>query len=127
MGIMSSLQTILEEKCAILLKESEIFFAGLINKSGRLVAGGHKTGITLADEFEIEKLFMEHVLMASMNRDFDYCLGRLRYTAAKREKTTMLSFSIGSFLFLVVIDPKEDVEKVANKIERIIKNFISYA
>ncbi|RJQ26202.1 hypothetical protein C4565_07315 [Candidatus Parcubacteria bacterium] len=124
---MSSLQTILEEKCAILLKEREIFFAGLINKSGKLLAGGLKSRINLADEFEREKLFMEHVLMVSMSRDFDHCLGRLRYIAAKREKTIMMSFSIGSFLFLVVIDPKEDVEKEASKIEKIIKNFVSYA
>jgi hypothetical protein len=123
----SSLQTLLEEKCAILLKEREISFAGLINKSGRIVAGGFKTGMKLADEFEREKLFLEHVLMASMNKDFDHCLGRIRYTAAKREKTTMMSFSIGSFLFLVVIDPKEDIEKEANKIEKIIKSFISFA
>jgi hypothetical protein len=127
MGIMSSLQTILEEKCAILLNENEIFFAGLISKSGRIVAGGFKAGMTLADEFEREKLFMEHVLMASMNRDFDYCLGHLRYTAAKRKKTTMMSFSIGSFLFLVIFDPNEDIEKEASKIEKVIKNFISYA
>ena len=123
---MSSLQTVLEEKCAILLNEREIFFAGLINKSGKLIAGGAKSGITLADEFEREKLFMEHVLMASMNKDFDHCLGHLRYTAAKRENTIMMSFSICSFLFLVITDPRESIEKEASKIEKIIKNFVSY-
>ncbi len=124
---MSSLQTILEEKCAILLKEKEIFFAGLINKSGRLIAGGLKLEMNLEDEFEREKLFMTYVLMNSMNKDYDYCFGSMRYTAVKREKTTMMSFSIDSFLFLIVIDAKEDIEKEASKIEKIIKNFVSYA
>jgi hypothetical protein len=83
---MISLPAILEEKCAILLRE-KISFAGLINKSGRLVASGLKVGLTpIVDEFEREKLFMEYVLMASMRKDFDYCLGRVKYTASKGEK-----------------------------------------
>jgi hypothetical protein len=124
---MISLPAILEEKCAILLRE-KISFAGLINKSGRLVAGGLKVGLTpIVDEFEREKLFMEYVLMASMRKDFDYCLGRVKYTASKGEKMTMMSFPIGSFLFLVAVDPRIDIEKEANKIEKIIKNFVSFA
>jgi hypothetical protein len=39
----------------------------------------------------------------------------------------MTSFPIGSFLFLVTIDPRIDIEKEANKIEKIIKNFVSFA
>jgi len=34
------------EKCNHLLRESEIRFAGIVNKDGKLVAGGFKEGIT---------------------------------------------------------------------------------
>ncbi len=42
-----------EQKCDRLLELDEIRFAGLINKMGRLVAGGFKKGITpLEDDAE---------------------------------------------------------------------------
>jgi hypothetical protein len=113
--------TILEEKCEILLNEREVLFAGFINKRGRLVAGGFKAGAhSIEDKAERQKMYMEHTLMASMRKDFDYYFGSERYTASKREKVSMISFSIDSSVFLVAVDSTTDVEKEANKIEKII-------
>jgi hypothetical protein len=72
-------------------------------------------------------MFMEHVLMATMSKDFDDCLGRVRYMASKREKMTTISFSLGSFLLLIAVDPRADIEKETSKIQGIIKNFVSHA
>jgi hypothetical protein len=119
----SAPQTILEEKCSALLREKEVLFAGLISKHGKLVSGGFKPGVNLVDELEKEIMFMEHALMATMTRDFDSCLGRVLYTASKREKTTLINFSMGTFLFLVAVDPVEDIEKETNKIQKIINGF----
>lgn len=113
--------TLLEEKCEVLLNEREVFFAGLINKRGRLVAGGFKAGAhSIEDEAERQKLYMEYTLMASMRKDFDYYFGSERYTTSKRDKVSMISFSINSSVFLVAVDSKMNVEKEANKIEKII-------
>ena len=120
---MSSLQTVLEEKCEVLLRERGVLFAGLISKSGKLVSGGFKSGIKIVDESEKEILFMEHVLMATMNNDFDNCFGRVLYTISKREKMTIINFSIDSSLFLIAVDPIDDTKKETSKIQQIIKNF----
>jgi hypothetical protein len=63
---------------------------------------------------------MEYTLMASMRKDFDYYFGSERYTTSKRDKVSMISFSINSSVFLVAVDSKMNVEKEANKIEKII-------
>ena len=120
--------TILEAKCGSLLNEKEVLFVGLINKRGRLVAGGFKTGVSsIEDEAERQKFYMEYVLMASMRKDFDYYLGPERYTVSKRETISMISFSVDQAIFLVAVDPKEDIEKEASKIEKIIATGFSYA
>ncbi|WP_155991423.1 DUF6659 family protein [Candidatus Nitrosotenuis uzonensis] len=106
----------------MLLQEREILFAGLINKNGKIISGGFKPGINLIGEFEREMVFMEHVLMATMNKDFDGCLGRILYTVSKREKVIMINFSIGSFLFLVAVDPMENVDKEVTKIQKSLDN-----
>lgn len=120
----SSLQTVLEEKCSALLKEKEVLFAGIIGKNGKLVSGGFKAEIKLVDEVEREMMFMEHVLMANMNRDFDGSLGRVLYGVLKREKTTLISFSIGAFLFLAAVDPSSDVDRTTNKIRQTLSTFV---
>lgn len=118
---MSFLQTILEEKCNVLLAEREILFAGIISKTGKLVSGGAKPGIKLVEESEKEMLFMQHVLMSTMNGDFDDGLGRALYTVTKREKLTMVYFTIGVSLFMIAIDPTADIRRTMSKIQRIIK------
>lgn len=123
---MSSLQSTMEENCATLLKNKQIYFAGLVNKSGKLISGYFKPEMRL-DEFERERMLMSHVLIVSLNRDFDSLLGKMRYTISKREKIDLISFSIGSFLLLVAVDAGMNVESVAVEIERTIKNFISFA
>jgi hypothetical protein len=113
--------TNLEEKCRSILKEKEIFFAGLINKRGKLVAGGFKADTRpIEDDAERQKLYMEYILMASMRKEFDYYFGSERYTVTKSKEMSMISFPIDSFLFLITTDPKEDIEKEAHKIEKIL-------
>lgn len=124
---MSSLQSTMEENCATLLKNKQIYFAGLVNKSGKLISGYFKPEMGSIDEFERERILMSHVLIVSLNRDFDSFLGKMRYTISKREKIDLISFSIGSFLLLVAVDAGMNVESVAVEIERTIKNFISFA
>lgn len=118
---MNLLQTILEEKCNALLAENEILFAGIISKTGKLVSGGAKLGVKLVEESEKEMLFMQHVLMSTMNNDFDGGLGRALYTVTKREKMTMIYFTIDSSLFMIAIEPAADIRRTMSKIQRIIK------
>lgn len=110
-------QSALEQKCDALLKENEIRFVGLINSMGRLVAGGFKSCIdSPEDESERQKMYMELVLRVSMRKDFDYCLGQVRYSASRREKAVMMSFPIDTFVLLISAEPNVDIDKIASKI-----------
>jgi 23S rRNA maturation-related 3'-5' exoribonuclease YhaM len=52
--------------------DKEIIFVGVINKSGRRVAGGNKEGIKpFSTEREDEMLFMELVLRVRVRKGFD--------------------------------------------------------
>ena len=114
-------QTTLEQKCDALLGESEIRFVGLINSMGRLVAGGFKSCIdSPQDEAERQKMYMELVMRVSMRKDFDYCLGQVRYSASRRDKAVMMSFPIDSYVMLISAVPNVDIDKTANKIIQII-------
>ena len=106
-----------EQKCQSLLEFDEIRFAGIINQMGKLVAGGYKNGVTpLEDAAERQKMYMELVLRVSMRKEFDYCLGPVKYAAARREKAVMMSFPIGSNVLLVSTIPDVDLDKTAKKI-----------
>ncbi len=112
---------IFDQKCNRLLQEEEIRFAGFINSLGRLVAGGFKEGISpIEDEAERQKMYMELALRVSMRKDFDYSLGPVKYAASRRTKTVVMSFPINSNVLLVSAEPTVDIDKLANKIMKII-------
>ena len=112
---------VFDQKCNLLLQEDEVRFAGFINSMGRLVAGGFKVGITpLEDEAERQKMYMELALRVSMRKDFDYSLGPVKYTASRRKNAVVMSFPINSNVLLVSAEPAIDIDKLANKIMKII-------
>ncbi len=113
--------SIFEQKCNTLLQEEEIRFASFINSMGRLVAGGFKEGITpIEDEAERQKMYMELALRVSMRKDFDYSLGPVKYTASRRKNAVVMSFPINSNVLLISAEPTVDIDKLANKIMKIV-------
>ena len=110
-----------DKKCTVLLQEDEIRFAGFINSMGRLVVGGFKEGITpLEDEAERQKMYMELALRVSMRKDFDYSLGPVKYAASRRKNVVVMSFPINSNVLLVSAEPTVDIDKLANKIMKLL-------
>lgn len=113
--------SVFDQKCNWLLQEEDIRFAGFINSMGRLVAGGFKEGITpLEDDAEQQKMYMELALRVSMRKDFDYSMGPVKYSASRRQKAVVMSFPINSNVLLVSAEPTVDIDKMANKIMKII-------
>ncbi|MFN3655350.1 MAG: DUF6659 family protein [Candidatus Nitrosotenuis sp.] len=111
---------VFEQKCQTMLKLDEIRFAGLIDKRGRLVAGGFKEGVTpLEDVAERQKMYMELALRVSMRKEFDYSLGPVKYSASRREKAVMMSFPLGANVLLVSANPHVDIDKTAKKIMKV--------
>lgn len=111
----------LNQKCNLVLQEDNVRFAGIVNRMGKLVAGGFKNGIEpLVDDAELQKMYLELALRVSMRQEFDYCLGPVKYTVSKREKTTVMSFPLDSNILLVSIEPSIPIDMMANKIMKII-------
>ena len=110
------------EKCNLLLKESEIRFAGIVDKDGKLIAGGFKEGLTPyeGDETKLQSFF-DFVSKASIRKEFDESLGPINYLAARRDKAVLVSFPfhITHILLLISAEPTVNIESLAKKVVEI--------
>ena len=110
------------EKCTSLLEESEIRFAGIVDKDGKLVAGGFKEGIVPYENDETKlQAFFEFVSKASIRKEFDESLGPINYIAARRDKAVLVSFPfpITQILLLISAEPTVNIESLAKKVIQI--------
>jgi len=110
------------EKCNRLLKESEIRFAGIVDKDGKLIAGGFKEGITPYENDETKlQSFFEFVSKASIRNELDESLGPINYLAARRDKAVLVSFPfpITQILLLISAEPTVNIEILAKKVVEI--------
>ncbi len=122
MFIMSNFDVTLKlyaEKCNHLLGESEIRFAGIVDKNGKLVAGGFKEGITPYENDETKlQSFFEFVSKASIRKEFDESLGPINFIAARRDKAVLVSFPfpVTQILLLISAEPTVNIEILAKKV-----------
>ncbi len=110
------------KKCNRLLQESEIRFAGIVNKDGKLIAGGFKEGITPYENDETKlQSFFEFVSKASIRKELDESLGPINYLAARRDKAVLVSFPfpITQILLLISAEPTVNIESLAKKVVEI--------
>jgi len=111
-----------DEKCNRLLGESEIRFAGIVNKDGKLIAGGFKEGITPYENDETKlQSFFEFVSKASVRKELDESLGPINYLAARRDKAVLVSFPfpITQILLLISAEPTVNIEILAKRVVEI--------
>ncbi len=110
------------QKCNILLQESEIRFAGIVDKEGQLVSGGFKEGISPyeGDETRLQS-FLEFVSKASIRKEYDESLGPINYLAARRDKAVLVSFPfpVTQILLLISAEPTVNIETLAKKVVEI--------
>ncbi len=111
-----------DEKCNRLLGESEIRFAGIVDKNGKLISGGFKEGITPYENDETKlQSFFEFVSKASIRKELDESLGPINYLAARRDKAVLVSFPfpITQILLLISAEPTVNIESLAKKVIQI--------
>lgn len=110
------------EKCTQLLKDAEIRFAGIVDKDGKLIAGGFKENISPyeGDETRLQSFF-EFVSKASIRKEYDESLGPINYLAARRNKAVLVSFPfpITQILLLISAEPTANIENLARKVVEI--------
>ena len=106
-----------QKQCEKILSEPEIRFAGIISEMGKLIAGGFKTGIVpLEDDSERQTLYMELALRVANRREFDSSMGRVKYSASRREKVVMMSFPLKNYILMVSAEFSVNIDRLAYKI-----------
>ena len=122
---MSTENNLYAQKCAQLLSESEIRFAGIVDSDGKLIAGGFKEGLIPheGDETRLQS-FLEFVSKASIRKEYDESLGPINYLAARRDKAVLVSFPfpITQILLLISAEPTANIESLAKKVVGIFTN-----
>lgn len=111
-----------DQKCDHLLGESEIRFAGIVDKNGKLIAGGFKKGIIPYENDETKlQSFFAFVSKTSIRKEFDESLGPINYLAARRDKAVLVSFPfpITKILLLISAEPTVNIEILAKKVVEI--------
>ncbi len=111
-----------QQKCAQLLQESEMRFAGIVDKEGALVAGGFKKTIAPYEKDETNlQSFFKFISKISIRHDYDESLGPINYLAARRDKVILIAFPfpVSKIVLLISAEPTVSIEETAEKVVRI--------
>jgi len=97
----------------------------VIDKMGRLVAGGMRNGITSMEEKDdTQKLYVQFALRSVMREDFDEQFGKTVYSFSERERIKLASFPLDDqYIARVSIEKEEsDHNAIIDNILEIISN-----
>ena len=97
----------------------------VIDKMGRLVAGGMRKGITSMEEKDdTQKLYVQFALRSVMREDFDEQFGKTLYSFSERERIKLASFPLDDqYIVRVSIEKKESYHnEIIDKILKIISD-----
>jgi hypothetical protein len=87
----------------------DIRYAGVIDSTGTLVAGGMRKGIdSIVSETDEEVFLTQTALRKSMRERFDASMGRARFAYIEREKISILTFYMADKMLLVTLEPNVD-------------------
>jgi hypothetical protein len=87
----------------------DIRYAGVIDSTGTLVAGGMRKGIdSIVSETDEELFLTQTALRKSMRERFDASMGRARFAYIEREKISILTFYMADKMLLVTLEPNVD-------------------
>ncbi len=103
-----------EQACAKIFEtDKNVRFAGIINKMGKLVAGGMRKGLEpMESSQDSERLYLDFALRTAMRHDFDQDFGKVIYTLSERERITFVSIPLKEHLVLVSIESGKPYSKV---------------
>ena len=96
----------------------------VIDKMGRLVAGGMREGVkSMEEKDDSQKLYVQFALRSVMREDFDEQFGKTIYSFSERERIKLASFPLDNqrHILRVSIDKKEaSHNEIIDKILKII-------
>lgn len=106
-----------EKRCQDILEDEEVRFAGLLDEFGKLLAGGYKQNINprLTEE-QHESVSKELASRVAKRKKYDTELGRVKYSASRREHVVIMSFPIYEKVIMIVAEPNVNIDRLAFRI-----------
>ncbi|HJT48311.1 MAG TPA: DUF6659 family protein [Nitrososphaeraceae archaeon] len=87
----------------------DIRYAGVVDDSGLLIAGGMRKGIdSIVDQNNEELYLAQTALRKSMRQRFDGTMGKSRFAYVEREKISILTLYMNKNTVIVTIEPNVD-------------------
>jgi hypothetical protein len=98
-----------------------IRYAGLIDETGSLIAGGMRHGIDSIVDQPSEELYLTHTaLRKSMRERFDDTMGKARFVYVEREKLSLLTFYLDKKMLLITLEPNLESQNTIDLAEDIL-------
>lgn len=97
--------------------------ATVIDKMGKLAAGGMRRGVeSMEDTRDTQKLYVEFALRTVMREEFDEEFGKTIYSFSEREKIKLASFPLdnNNYILRVSIEKEAQHNKIIENILEII-------
>jgi len=106
-----------EKRCQDILEDDEVRFAGLLDEFGKLLAGGYKQNINprLTEE-QHDLVCKELASRVAKRKKYDAELGRVKYSASRREHVVIMSFPIYEKVIMIVAEPNVNIDRLAFRI-----------
>ena len=99
-------QTLCERIFAL---HDDIRYAGVVDDSGMLIAGGMRNGIdSIVDQNNEELYLAQTALRKSMRQRFDGTMGKSRFAYVEREKISILTLYMNKNTVIVTMEPNVD-------------------
>jgi len=118
------LQAVYEKICTEMFKfDRRVRFAGVLDHSGRQIAGGMRKGIPSLEPMSEDLRLMANItIQLSTDKTWDQYFGRVQFTFIKREKVNILTFHIGEKLMLVSTEPDFTLQQAQDLRNQIVTN-----
>ncbi len=115
----------LSELCETIMSVDRcLMFVASVNNLGRITESKFRSDKFLSNLTgeELEMMFMQCALQASMIKDFDCKLGPFKYATIERELITIFLFPFYDRIILLASEPNIHLRSLAEKISDIIIN-----
>lgn len=117
--------TKLHDYCQKISETTGVTFAGVINKNGRLIAGGFRPDNISYEKENLHMIFLELYLDYSMRKEFDSVLGKINYMTTLRKQTNVTTIPFKDELILIFSEPNTNIENLVEKTNNIFNNFFN--
>ena len=119
-------QNLLEIVEKIVVLDSNMRFASIIDLNGNILEGIMNEGKTSLESQKQEEYFCKQVAKRrKMRKEFDRQLGKVRYVHVEREKVTQFAIYTKRKIVFVTLEPELTIQrkmKIVNSIKRITAN-----